>query len=149
MQVAGLRFAGGNELFAVQEVEVLVVVDDETVERMIDQRFAWPAKNGGRSEVGLLDQAGLVEREITHRRQIVEVSIARAGRVQCQLRAVDRLLHTTPDATAQLDDGEQVAEHAPDGLDGEQASRSYQRYLKSFETTIPEHYESGLNLKKQ
>ena len=37
----------------------------------------------------------------------------------------------------------------PRPIDGEQASRSYQRYLKSFETTIPEHYESGLNLKKQ
>lgn len=37
----------------------------------------------------------------------------------------------------------------PRPIDGEQASRSYQRYLKSFETTIPEHYGSGLNLKKQ
>lgn len=37
----------------------------------------------------------------------------------------------------------------PRPIDGEQASRSYQRYLKSFETTIPDHYESGLSLKKQ
>ncbi len=37
----------------------------------------------------------------------------------------------------------------PRPIDGEQASRSYQRYLKSFDTTIPEHYDSGLNLKKQ
>lgn len=37
----------------------------------------------------------------------------------------------------------------PRPIDGEQASRSYQRYLKSFETSIPEHYESGLSLKKQ
>lgn len=37
----------------------------------------------------------------------------------------------------------------PRPIDGEQASRSYQRYLKSFDTTIPEYYESGLNLKKQ
>lgn len=34
-------------------------------------------------------------------------------------------------------------------IDGEQASRSYQRYLKSFETTIPEHYNTGLGLAKQ
>lgn len=34
-------------------------------------------------------------------------------------------------------------------IDGEQASRSYQRYLKSFETTIPEHYDTGLGVKKQ
>ena len=32
----------------------------------------------------------------------------------------------------------------PRPIDGDQASRSYQRYLKSFETAIPEHYTSGL-----
>lgn len=37
----------------------------------------------------------------------------------------------------------------PRPIDGEQASRSYQRYLKSFETTIPEHYGTGMDLKKQ
>lgn len=37
----------------------------------------------------------------------------------------------------------------PRPIDGEQASRSYQRYLKSFETTIPERFETGLALKKQ
>lgn len=37
----------------------------------------------------------------------------------------------------------------PRPIDGEQASRSYQRYLKSFETSIPEHYATGLDLKKQ
>ncbi len=37
----------------------------------------------------------------------------------------------------------------PRPIDGEQASRSYQRYLKSFETTIPEHHSTGLDLKKQ
>ncbi|WP_159912936.1 DUF3613 domain-containing protein [Pantoea sp. 18069] len=34
----------------------------------------------------------------------------------------------------------------PRSIDGEQASRSYQRYLKSFETTIPEHYSTGLGV---
>lgn len=37
----------------------------------------------------------------------------------------------------------------PRPIDGDQASRSYQRYLKSFETTIPEHYNSGLGLDKK
>ena len=37
----------------------------------------------------------------------------------------------------------------PRHIDGEQASRSHQRYLKSFETTIPEQFETGMNLKKQ
>jgi len=37
----------------------------------------------------------------------------------------------------------------PRPIDGEQASRSYQRYLKSFETSIPEHYGTGLDLKKR
>ena len=33
-------------------------------------------------------------------------------------------------------------------IDGEQAARSYERYLKSFEHPIPEHYASGLEVKK-
>ena len=37
----------------------------------------------------------------------------------------------------------------PRSIDGELASRSYQRYLKSFETAIPEQFETGMNLKKQ
>jgi len=36
----------------------------------------------------------------------------------------------------------------PRPIDGEQASRSYQRYLKSFETAIPERYGTGLELKQ-
>jgi len=35
----------------------------------------------------------------------------------------------------------------PRHIDGEQASRSYQRYLKSFETAIPEKYETGVSAK--
>lgn len=37
----------------------------------------------------------------------------------------------------------------PRPIDGEQASRSYQRYLKSFETSIPERFDTGLEIKKQ
>lgn len=37
----------------------------------------------------------------------------------------------------------------PRPIDGDQAGRSYQRYLKSFETSIPEHYGTGLELQKQ
>lgn len=37
----------------------------------------------------------------------------------------------------------------PRNIDGEQASRSYQRYLKSFETAIPERYSTGLDLSKR
>ncbi|WP_423458404.1 DUF3613 domain-containing protein [Ottowia sp. VDI28] len=37
----------------------------------------------------------------------------------------------------------------PRPIDGEQARRSYQRYLKSFETTIPEFFDTGLGVKKQ
>ncbi len=37
----------------------------------------------------------------------------------------------------------------PRPIDGEQASRSYQRYLKSFETAIPEHYTSGLGVARK
>ena len=37
----------------------------------------------------------------------------------------------------------------PRPIDGDQASRSYQRYLKSFEHAIPEHYDSGLGIEKQ
>lgn len=37
----------------------------------------------------------------------------------------------------------------PRPIDGDQASRSYQRYLKSFEYAIPEHYGSGLDIAKK
>lgn len=37
------------------------------------------------------------------------------------------------------------AAQRPRPIDGEQASRSYQRYLKSFETTIPEKFETGID----
>jgi hypothetical protein len=33
----------------------------------------------------------------------------------------------------------------PRPIDGEQASRSYLRYIKSFETVIPEHFSTGVN----
>ncbi|KKW68982.1 hypothetical protein AAV94_02150 [Lampropedia cohaerens] len=33
----------------------------------------------------------------------------------------------------------------PRPIDGEQASRSYARYLKSFETEIPEQFETGID----
>lgn len=36
----------------------------------------------------------------------------------------------------------------PRPIEGEQASRSYGRYLKSFETSIPEHYSTGLDVKQ-
>ncbi|MCD2512155.1 DUF3613 domain-containing protein [Comamonas endophytica] len=36
----------------------------------------------------------------------------------------------------------------PRPIDGDQASRSYQRYLKSFETEIPAQYNTGLDLQK-
>lgn len=37
----------------------------------------------------------------------------------------------------------------PRPIDGEQAGRSYERYLKSFETEIPERFETGLGVKKR
>lgn len=36
----------------------------------------------------------------------------------------------------------------PRPIDGEQASRSYQRYIKSFETKIPERFDTGLDVKQ-
>jgi hypothetical protein len=35
--------------------------------------------------------------------------------------------------------------HAMRPIDGEQARRSYARYLKSFESEIPVHYKSGID----
>ncbi|ARU04351.1 hypothetical protein CCO03_06395 [Comamonas serinivorans] len=52
-------------------------------------------------------------------------------------------------ATEALLQAQRTAQSAhPRAIDGEQASRSYQRYLKSFETTIPERFETGLNVKQ-
>ncbi len=36
----------------------------------------------------------------------------------------------------------------PRTIDGTHASRSYQRYLKSFETAIPERFSTGMDLAK-
>jgi len=36
----------------------------------------------------------------------------------------------------------------PRPIDGDQAARSYERYLKSFEREIPEAFETGMNAKK-
>ena len=36
----------------------------------------------------------------------------------------------------------------PKPIDGDQALRSYQRYLKSFEHPIPDAYEAGMEMKK-
>jgi hypothetical protein len=36
----------------------------------------------------------------------------------------------------------------PKPIDGEQASRSYERYLKSFEHPIPEAFATGIDAKK-
>lgn len=38
----------------------------------------------------------------------------------------------------------QAPAHTPRWIDGDQASRSYARYLKSFEREIPEVYETGV-----
>ena len=52
-------------------------------------------------------------------------------------------------ATEALLQAQRTAKSAhPRAIDGEQASRSYQRYLKSFETAIPERFETGLNVKQ-
>ena len=36
----------------------------------------------------------------------------------------------------------------PKPIEGDQAQRSYQRYLKSFEHPIPDAYETGMEVKK-
>lgn len=49
-------------------------------------------------------------------------------------------------ATTQLLDLQRASKgQRPRPIEGEQASRSYLRYLKSFESTIPDHYGTGLN----
>lgn len=49
-------------------------------------------------------------------------------------------------ATQQLFSAQrEAAAQQPRFIDGEQASRSYARYLKSFETDIPEFYETGID----
>lgn len=36
----------------------------------------------------------------------------------------------------------------PRPIDGDQAGRSYERYLKTFEHAIPESFEAGIDMKK-
>lgn len=50
-----------------------------------------------------------------------------------------------PATHALLEMQRQSAGEHPRAIDGEQATRSYQRYLKSFEFPIPEKFETGVD----
>jgi len=74
----------------------------------------------------------------SHGKPVLQDPEARRKRVLVVGRATERLL-----AMQTASPGVH-----PRPIDGEQASRSYQRYLKSFETKIPERFETGLDVKK-
>ncbi len=69
--------------------------------------------------------------------------------VPASTRALQPLNRTAAEvghATEQLLAMQRASEgQRPRPIDGEHASRSLQRYLKSFETEIPEHYETGID----
>ena len=84
-QLTHLRCACFEELLAVTVVDVLVLADDEPGQRLLDQRTSCHAQKVGGGEVGLDDQPLLAEREVAHRRQIVQIEIPRPRGLQLHL----------------------------------------------------------------
>src|SRR5680860_1594458 len=74
-------------------IEVLVFGKDERGDRLLDQRAPGHAQQGADGEVGLQDhQPRLAEGAIAHRRQVIEVEIARPRGVQFRLRPAQFLV---------------------------------------------------------
>ena len=81
-QLAHLRFTGVQYLFAVQIVDVLVFLQDEAGQKLIHQLTPGYAKQGRGGKVSLKNKPVIVDGNVSHRSQIVEVEVARRARLQ-------------------------------------------------------------------
>ncbi len=87
LQLTVLGLSGLQQLPLTLVIGVLMGLDNTTAQGLPDQRAALCAQQGGRTQVGFDDEAIGRHREVTHRRQVVQVEIARMGELQCQLCA--------------------------------------------------------------
>ncbi len=93
-QLALLRFAGAEEMSVVQIVDVPVLFEDETDDRLPEQRVPGDAQQGCYGQVGFEDQPLFGNGAIAHGRQVIEVEIACPRRVQFHLHPAQfRILH--------------------------------------------------------
>ena len=58
----------------------MVFFENEAGKRLSDQSASGDAQQGGGGEVGLQDQPLFADRDIAHRRQVIEVEVARPRR---------------------------------------------------------------------
>ena len=84
-QLPRLRLAALQQLFAKQVIAILVWPVDEARERQPDQRGSGQSEHRRCAEVGLRDQPSPVEAAVAHRRQVIEVEIARPRSLQLGL----------------------------------------------------------------
>ena len=91
-QLALLGLSHRKELFAMPVVNVLVFTHDEAGEGLLGERASRHAQEGGDGEVCLRDQSALVEGQVAHGCQVVEIEILRTLDVQLCLRATQLLI---------------------------------------------------------
>jgi hypothetical protein len=102
---------------------ILVGGEDEMGDRLVDQCAARRPQQGRRGEVGFEDHPGLAEGEVAHRRQVVQVEVARPRRLQLELRPAQFfVLHL------QLDLMHVQLLHQPVDLVGRQRSQIVMRH---------------------
>ena len=106
-QLAGLRLGGLLEHPQEPVVHIAIGREDEGGERQPDEPLPLHAQQGGGGQVGIAHDARVVQSEIAHRRQVEEVEVLLALRVQLVLGAAQLLvLHLELDLVdAQLVDG--------------------------------------------
>ena len=79
-----------------QVIDVLVILDDESADRLVDQHAPRHAQQGGGGKVRLQDQPLFADGDTGHRRQVIEVEIARPLGVQFRLSPVQFLILHLP-----------------------------------------------------
>ena len=106
-QLAGLRPRGLPEELEVPVVHILVRRQDETAERSPDEVLPLHAQQVRGRNVGVADKALVAQGDVAHRRQVEELEVFLALRVQLELGAAQLLvLHLKLDLVdAQLVDG--------------------------------------------
>ena len=91
-QLGDLRLAGPEQLLAMQVVDILVLVEEETGYGLVHQSAPGHSQQVGDRQVGLLDQAGLGDRAVPDRGEVVEIEIALPRGVQFRLDGAQLLV---------------------------------------------------------
>ena len=75
-----------------QVIDVLILFDHKRGDRSADQLIADHSQQRSHRKIGLLDQPLVAQGAIAHRRQIIQIEIARPGQVEFHLGPVQFLV---------------------------------------------------------